>query len=246
MTSLPAARKPPGQRPGPSLYPDTEDGGLEDELALHHALRLELAARGSQHLLAPDEDHLLPRGHYAAEADGIEGTEPEEGVPREHFPRVEGTELRGRLEHQDTGEERPSGDVTLDPELVFPHFAEADDGLLLRAHEEHRRQLLELVAVGVDLPDVFDRVLEVPGVECVHVVEKLLGHEVSVSGPGTARNACRNHRLAGARRQSLRPRRWREPTTRLRATVVDRCWRACYHSRPVAGAVLGRASRWSQ
>src|SRR5438105_213959 len=97
-----------------------DDRGLEDHLSVDHAVHDAADAMMPFPLLLSDQIKPRPRLYLLPELGFLDTAESDESFPSDERARVKAGELRRRLDHQHPGKQRPTRDVTGDPELISP------------------------------------------------------------------------------------------------------------------------------
>src|SRR5581483_884043 len=99
--------------------------------------------------LQANQIHPATGRNRLAEADFISAAESDETLPADELTGVEAGQLRARLDHEHTGENRPPGNMAGDPELVISDVLEADDLPNRRIGVNNAIQMLHVPALRI-------------------------------------------------------------------------------------------------
>src|SRR5436309_6832669 len=126
-----------------------DDTRFKDNRPGHQALDFALDAVVPLPHLLPDDVEARAGDDRLTEADFVGPPEADEPLPADEFTRVKRSQLGPRFDHQHPRQQRPAGDVPLDPELVGPHVLVADDPAKLWLGIYDGVQLLHVPALRV-------------------------------------------------------------------------------------------------
>jgi len=131
----------------------TDDGGFKRQLPADEALHFASDALVTFPDFLDEQVEALTGQDLLTELAVFDPAEPDEAFPAHDFSGVEARRLRGRFDHQDTGEKRPTGDVTAHPEFVGVTVLEREQPLGRFVDPDHPVDHLKLVPLRVHLTD---------------------------------------------------------------------------------------------
>lgn len=168
-----------------ALYGHADDAGLEDHLAIDHALGKTDETAGA---ILDEFSHDVQSRRWsdnAAKLDVVDATKTDETVVVVDTLDGKAGQLGGGLDHEDAGHEGTAGYVAADPEFALGDVFVTENSDIIAVFINDAVQLAHFVAMRVYLFDRFgveDALVEIYGVE---VDDKLRGHRYSLGWQDT-------------------------------------------------------------